>query len=250
MRSFHHPLLLLSSLVGFACSGAEESPDAARGTSPDVPVAESPGDTPATLSSPPDPRAGSLPRVVVLGTSLTAGYGLADPATQSWPARLEARAREAGIEIEVANAGVSGDTSAGGLRRVDWVLGQPADLLIVELGANDGLRGLPVDAMEANLDSIVARARRAQPDIRVALVPMEAPPNLGSGYTDDFRAAFVRVADRWDAVLLPFILDGIAGVPSLNQSDGIHPTAEGADLMAANVWDALLPLLRSVENDA
>lgn len=241
-----------------ACSGAEESrespaestpsaesaPAAAVGSSPGV----APGSAPGTPSdgTPPTTTVGSLPRVVTLGTSLTAGYGLPDPTVESWPARLEARAAEAGTPVRVVNAGVSGDTSAGGLRRIDWILREPVDLLIVELGANDGLRGLPVDALEANLDSIVVRTLRRWPEAHIALVPMEAPPNLGPAYVEEFRDAFREVAARHGVRLLPFILDGIAGIPDLNQSDGIHPTVEGHHRMVDNLWAALAPLLDSL----
>jgi acyl-CoA thioesterase-1 len=174
--------------------------------------------------------------MVVLGTSLTAGLGLEDPATESWGARLGARAREAGIPVEVVNAGVSGDTSAGGLRRLDWILREPVDVLVVELGANDGLRGLSIEAMRDNLREIVERTRAAWPDAEIVLAGMEAPPNLGSRYVDEFRAVFPALARQEGVRRIPFLLEGVAGDASLNQADGIHPTAEGHDRMAGTAW--------------
>ena len=182
----------------------------------------------------------------MLGTSLTEGLGLADSPSQAWPARIAEMADSAGYPVEVVNAGVSGDTSAGGLRRLDWILQNPVALMIVELGANDGLRGLPVDQMEANLDSILSRTAARYPEARLAVVPMEAPRNLGQTYVDDFRAVFPRVAERHGALLLTFILEGIAGVPELNQSDGIHPTLQGHRIMASNIWPGIEPVLSEI----
>ena len=182
----------------------------------------------------------------MLGTSLTEGMGLPDSPSQSWPARLAELADSAGYAVEVVNAGVSGDTSAGGLRRLDWLLQNPIALLVVELGANDGLRGLPTEQMEANLDSILSRTAARYPSARLAVIPMEAPRNLGQSYVEAFRAVFPRVAARHDAELLPFLLEGIAGIPELNQSDGIHPTVAGHQMMARTLWPELEPLLVSV----
>jgi acyl-CoA thioesterase-1 len=145
------------------------------------------------------------------------------------------------------NAGVSGETSAGGLRRLDWALRQPFDVLFLELGANDGLRGQDPAALETNLREIVAKARARYADARIVVAGMEAPPNLGSVYTSAFREVFSRVAEDTDAALVPFLLDGVAGVPTLNQSDRIHPTAEGHRIVARNVWPVLEAVLREVE---
>jgi acyl-CoA thioesterase-1 len=179
---------------------------------------------------------------VFLGTSLTAGLGVADTSAR-WPERVGALADSAGMEIEVVNAGVSGDTSAGGLRRLDWLLSDPVDVLVVELGANDGLRGHSVAALEDNLEKIVDTTRRRWPGARVVVAGMEAPPNLGQEYTERFRAVFPRVAESTDAALVPFLLEGVAGIPELNQADGIHPTAAGHDRMARNAWSVLAPIL-------
>jgi acyl-CoA thioesterase-1 len=152
--------------------------------------------------------------------------------------------------MRAVNAGVSGETSAGGLRRLDWVLREPLDVLVIELGANDGLRGLDPFQMSSNLTEIARRTRMRYPDARVVLAGMEAPPNLGPLYTDAFRLIFSTVAEESEALLVPFLLDGVAGSPELNQSDGIHPTAEGHEIMARNVWEVLGPLLAELYAEA
>lgn len=177
--------------------------------------------------------------VVVLGDSLTAGLGVAPD--EAFPALLEARLRGAGYPYRVVNAGVSGDTSAGGLRRVDWVLRSHPDIVIVALGANDGLRGLPVDALGSNLEAIVRRVQEA--GARVLLAGMRVPPNYGEQYARAFAAVFPAVARRTGVPLVPFLLDGVAGDARLNQADGIHPTAAGQRLIADVVWAHLRPLL-------
>lgn len=185
--------------------------------------------------------AAARPRIVCLGDSLTAGYGLDDPATQSYPALLQAKLDAAGLAFEVVNAGVSGDTSAGGLRRLDWSLAGDVRVLIVALGANDGLRGQSLDELRRNLDQIVLGAQQRR--LRVLLAGMEVPPNLGADYADAFRAVFRDVARARGVPLLPFLLSGVAGDPRLNQGDSIHPNATGTRLVAENVWAALRPLL-------
>jgi acyl-CoA thioesterase-1 len=181
------------------------------------------------------------PRILCLGTSLTAGFGL-DP-DQAWPALLQREIDAAGLRYRVANAGVSGETSAGALRRLDWLLREKAEVLIVETGANDGLRGQDPDATRANIQAILDRARRQSPAPRLVLAGMEAPPNLGREYTARFRSVFPDLARKNGAALVPFLLEGVAGVPRLNQADGIHPTAEGQRVVASNVWKVLRPLL-------
>jgi acyl-CoA thioesterase-1 len=146
--------------------------------------------------------------------------------------------------MDAVNAGVSGDTSAGGLRRLDWILREPVDVLVVELGANDGLRGQDPRATGRNLRDIVGATRARYPDAAVVIAGMEAPPNLGEEYTRAFRSVFPDVADDTGAELVPFILDGVAGIPELNQGDGIHPTPEGHRIMARTVWPVLEPILR------
>lgn len=184
-------------------------------------------------------RAGR-PRIVVLGDSLTAGFGL--DAGQAFPALLQRRLDEAGLGYEVVNMGVSGDTSAGGLRRLDWALDGDVRILIVALGGNDALRGLPPEDLERNLGAIIDRARTR--GIDVLLCGMEAPPNLGATYTAAFRDVYRRLAREKGVALLPFLLEGVAGVPGLNQADGIHPNEEGAHRIADLVWTHLDPLLK------
>jgi acyl-CoA thioesterase-1 len=152
-------------------------------------------------------------------------------------------ARDAGYDVEVINGGLSGETSAGALRRADWLLSQPIDVLVIETGANDGLRGLDPDTTAANIEGIIAKARRAHPTALIAITQMEAPPNLGPRYTRRFHLIFPGVAKRTGVRLLPFLLDGVAGKREFNQDDGIHPTPEGARRVGANVWTALKPLL-------
>ncbi len=155
-------------------------------------------------------------------------------------------ADSAGYRVDVVAAGVSGETSAGALRRIDWLLQRPADVIVVETGANDGLRGLDVDSTRTNLREILRRSAAIKPNARLFLVQMEAPPNLGPRYTTSFRAMFPEVALEAQAELIPFLLDGVAGVADLNQPDGIHPNERGSVFVAANVWKALEPALRGL----
>lgn len=173
-----------------------------------------------------------------IGTSLTAGLGL--DLSQAYPAIVGNMLDSAGHPVRIVNAGVSGETSAGALRRLDWVLRTPADVILVETGANDGLRGLDVAALRKNLETIIDRIRASQPRARLILAQMEAPPNLGQQYTREFHELFPEVAREKAVELMPFLLDGVAGNPELNQDDGIHPNARGARLVAANVTRALL----------
>jgi len=202
-------------------------------------AASQPAPAPAQPAPPTATPAASRPRIVCLGDSLTAGLGLSPE--EAYPARLEAHLEQSGLDYEVVNAGVSGDTSAGGLRRLDWSMSGDVKVLVLALGANDGLRGLPTRDLHDNLAKMItaAQARGA----RVVLAGMEAPPNFGSIYTRDFRAVYKDLASTYDVVLIPFFLDGVAGVPALNQADGIHPTAEGQRLVADTIWRALAPLV-------
>lgn len=199
-------------------------------------------------SSRPDthPGANGRVRVVILGDSLTAGLGL--PEHEAFPARLQERVDAAGWPIEVAPRGVSGDTTAGGLRRLDWAIDGEVRMLVVALGGNDGLRGLPVEQMHDNLAAIVDGARAR--GIEVVLAGMEAPPNFGGIYTSQFREVFQVLAETRDVVLVPFLLEGVAGEPELNQRDGIHPNAAGADRVAAHLWSTLEPLLAKIAAEA
>jgi acyl-CoA thioesterase-1 len=179
--------------------------------------------------------------VVFLGDSLTAGLGV--DAAHAYPALIQDRLRAAGYPHLVVNAGVSGDTSAGGLRRLDWSLKGRVDVIVVALGANDGLRGLSPRDLQANLGTIVERARAR--NASVLLAGMEAPPNFGAEYTREFRAVYPAVAKKYDVPLVPFLLAGVAGVPALNQSDGIHPNPQGHRMIADLVWRQLEPMLPS-----
>lgn len=180
-------------------------------------------------------------RVVMMGTSLTAGLGL-DP-SDAYPALLQHKADSAGLNVEIVNAGYSGETSAGALRRVDWLLREPVDVFVLETGANDGLRALNIDSTRANIEAILAKVKAAHPGARVLIAQMEAPPNLGSRYTSEFRAMFPSIAERAGAVLIPFLLEGVAGHADLTQGDGIHPNETGERIVANNVWAALRPVL-------
>ena len=182
--------------------------------------------------------------MLVVGTSLTAGLGL-DPG-DAYPAVLQRMADSAGYKVRIVNAGLSGETSAGALRRLDWLLRDPADVVVIETGANDGLRGLDPDSTRANLAAIVRKVKAEQPSTRVFLVQMEAPPNLGSAYTTRFHDMYADVASAEGAELLPFLLEGVAGVRRLNQGDGIHPSVEGARIVARNLWPALAPVLQAL----
>jgi acyl-CoA thioesterase I len=184
-----------------------------------------------------------LQTIVVVGTSLTAGYGVGEEL--AYPAVLQATIDSAGLPFEVVNAGISGETSAGGLRRIDWSLQQPVDVLILELGANDGLRALDPEAMRSNLDGILTRTRERYPDVDLLILGMEAPPNLGQAYTTRFRQVFRDIARKHDAALIPFLLDGVAGNPALNLDDGIHPSPDGHRIIARTVWSALGPILQA-----
>lgn len=186
-----------------------------------------------------------IPTFLVLGDSLTAAYGL--DRSEGWPALLENRLAAAGRNWRVVDAGVSGDTTAGGRRRVSWLLRQPVDVFMVALGGNDALRGLPPEATEENLDAILQAVRRQRPTARLMIAGMLAPPNLGPAYEEAFAAVYPRVAQRHDAVLIPFMLEGVAGVPALNLPDGIHPNAEGQKVVEAHLWSHLDPILRTVE---
>lgn len=183
------------------------------------------------------------PRIVVLGDSLTAGLGL--PTEQAFPALLQARLEAEGYTFEVMNAGVSGDTSAGGLRRLDWALQGDVRILILALGANDGLRGLSVAEMKRNLSQIITMAQ--QRHIAVLLAGMEAPPNFGRDYTVQFREAYRELAREHRVAFVPFLLDGVAGRGGLNQRDGLHPNAEGARLVADMLWPVLLRMVDAAE---
>ena len=186
------------------------------------------------------PNDSGRPKIVVLGDSLSAGYGLLE--LQAYPALLQDKLNVEGYGWEVVNAGISGDTSAGGLQRLDWALNQgDVRILLVALGANDGLRGLPVSELKKNLAAIIAGAQEKR--ISVLLAGMEAPPNFGPEYTVSFRQVYRDLARQYKVTLLPFLLDNVAGEPSLNLPDGIHPNADGSHIVADTVWNVLKPMV-------
>ncbi len=191
-----------------------------------------------------DPPAGAndtVKRIVILGDSITAGYGL-DP-QEAYPALIQEKITTAGLPYSVANAGVSGDTTAGGLRRVAWAMGPGADVLIIALGGNDGLRGIPPEETKKNLLGIIDAARTRNPEIVILVAGMQMPDNMGADFIARFKAVFPEVAKESEATLIPFLLEGIGGDESLNQPDGIHPTADGQTKVAENVWEILHPVL-------
>lgn len=185
--------------------------------------------------------AAELRTLVFFGDSLTAGYGI-DPA-EAFPALIQRKIDAAGKPWRVINAGLSGETTAGGRRRIDWILRQHVDLLVLELGGNDGLRGIPLTETRANLQAMIDRIRAANPNVSIVLAGMQIPVNMGPDYTRDFSRIFPELAAENHLLLIPFLLEGVGGIPELNQADGIHPTVEGHRIVADNVWKALSPLL-------
>jgi acyl-CoA thioesterase I len=183
--------------------------------------------------------------ILFFGDSLTAGYGL-DP-SEAFPARIGEKIASSGWNFEVINAGLSGETTAGGLRRIDWLLKRRVDVLVLALGANDGLRGVPVEVTRQNLQAIIDRAKSRYPDVKIVIAGMQIPPNLGLEYGSSFRSLFPDLARKNGASLIPFLLEGVGGRPELNLPDGIHPTPEGHKIIAENVWKILQPLLKSLE---
>jgi acyl-CoA thioesterase-1 len=189
--------------------------------------------------------AAPMPRVVLfLGDSITAGYGL--DISQAYPALIQEKIDAKNWPFKVVNAGQSGDTTAGGLNRIDWLLRSRIDVLVLELGANDGLRGLPAENVQKNLQAIIDRVRTKYPEVKIVIAGMKVPPNMGRSYSEQFQSVFVSLAKKNNAPLIPFILEGVGGVRDLNLPDGIHPTARGHEIVAANVWKALEPVLQSV----
>jgi acyl-CoA thioesterase I len=228
--------------AALACGGGRETASAADERVPikAASAAEGSADSPSTAA----PNAGTARGTVLfLGTSLTAGLGL-EP-DSAYPQQIQRKIDAAGLPYQTVNAGVSGETSAGLLRRLDWVLQRPAEVIVVETGANDALRGQPVEGTRATIDRILERIRREQPKARLVLMQMEAPPNLGPVYTTAFRAMFPELATKHGVALVPFLLDRVAGETRLNQPDGIHPNNAGERIVTENVWRALEPVLRS-----
>jgi acyl-CoA thioesterase I len=235
-------LIVGVSLVVSACGSPEDSRSRAPASRTIPPFPQRP-DPAASASAPGSGGASTTagPRIVILGDSLTAGLGL--PVDQAYPALLQQRLKAEGSPYQVVNAGVSGDTSAGGLSRLDWALEGDVRVLIVALGGNDGLRGLPPEQLKANLSQIITRAQ--QRGIKVILAGMEAPPNYGREYIVGFHQVYPALAKEYHVALVPFLLDGVAGHDALNQRDGTHPSAEGARIVADNVWKVLKPVIEA-----
>ncbi len=179
--------------------------------------------------------------ILFFGTSLTAGYGL-DP-SEAYPSLIQDKIDSLHLPYNVINGGLSGETSAGGKGRIDWLLKQPVDIFVLELGANDGLRGIPVAEMRKNLQTIINRVKAKYPKAKLLLAGMQIPPNMGKTYSEGFKDLFPQIAEKNKMVLIPFLLDKVGGVAKLNQADGIHPTAEGDKILAENVWVVLKNLL-------
>ncbi len=239
-------MCLLAGLAYAVACGSDERTDSGRNSSEtkdNMTVAKGA----AAVAGVAAPTAETLRKPVVLffGTSLTAGYGL-DP-DQAFPVLIEKKAQSEGIPIRVVNAGLSGETTAGAVRRIDWVLRTPADLVVIEAGANDALRGLSPDAARANLEQVIAAVRQKQPSAKIVLIQIEAPPNFGTPYTRSFRAIYPEIAKKESIPLLPFLLSGVAGIPRLNQADGIHPNLAGERLVADNLWRALKPIVAQLD---
>jgi acyl-CoA thioesterase-1 len=196
-----------------------------------------PSETPASA-------AGRTRTVVFLGDSLTAGLGVQP--SEAFPTLIAGKIRAAGLPFEVENAGLSGDTSAGGLRRIEWLLQRPIDVLVIELGGNDGLRGLPVDSLKGNLQAIIDKTKAKNPTVKILIAGMQMPPNFGGDYAAKFARLYAELAQANKAVLIPFLLEGVGGDRDLNQQDMIHPSAAGHRVVAEVVWRTLEPILRAI----
>jgi acyl-CoA thioesterase-1 len=252
-RAIHYCLglpcawLLLLSLAACSSGDAESSPtsnpaDPPEASSSEAPLAfEADRQARGAAQVPVQADQAATPVVVFLGTSLTAGYGL--PENQAFPALIQERIDSSGLDYRVINAGVSGDTSAGGLRRLDWLLRLPIAAMVLELGANDMLRGQSISELRANLEAILDRTSLAHPDARFLIAGMRAAPNLGRDYVGEFDAVYPALASEYNAAFVPFLLEDVAAKRQLNQADGIHPTAAGHALIAQRLWRKLQPIL-------
>ena len=229
MKLLHLPLAALLGLALAACNAG--------------PTAEQPGGAAATAKSPPVAAAAApaTKRLLFFGNSLTAGYGV-EP-EQAFPALIGDKLDSLQLGYEVVNAGLSGETTAGGRSRVGWILRQPVDVFVLELGGNDGLRGLPLSATRQNLQGIIDTVRRRSPGAQIVLAGMQIPPNLGQAYAADFKRLYQEIAAKNKLVLIPFLLEGVGGDRALNQPDGIHPTPAGHRIVARTVWAVLRPVL-------
>jgi acyl-CoA thioesterase I len=245
--------LIVGLLGALACTSPRTPPKVEKepASAIDSRVADAPKGTKAQTDAygPAGNRDSSRGKVTVLffGTSLTAGLGLPD-VQHAFPNLVAEKASASGTPIEAINAGLSGETSAGAVRRIEWTLKRPVDVVVLETGGNDALRALDPDTLKDNLEQIVTKIRSTQPKARIVLVQMEAPPNLGAAYTSRFRRAYADVAARDKITLAPFLLSRVAGITSLNQADGVHPNEKGEAIVADNIWQALKPVLRLVSS--
>jgi len=240
MRPDQAIVVVLLTIASTGCGPHDDRAERLRPVPSTAPAARNAAPPSATGA----PARGSAPRIVFLGDSLTAGLGL--PIEQSYPSLIQQRLNQEGLAFEAVNAGVSGDTSAGGLSRLDWALEGDVKVLVVALGGNDALRGLPAEQLKANLAQIIERAQAR--GIRVILAGMEAPPNYGREYIVRFHKVYPALAQQYHVAFLPFLLQDIAGSQTLNQPDGIHPTAAGARIVADHVWTVLKPVLDGIHS--
>lgn len=200
---------------------------------------------PAAAAAAPDSSVSAQKQTILFfGNSLTAGYGLDDPSTQAFPALIQDKIDSLKLPYKTVNAGLSGETSADGKNRIGWILKQKVDVFVLELGANDGLRGIPVKETIKNLQAIIDTVKLRSPAAKLVILGMQVPPNMGKDYTTQFKAIFPQLAAKNNMALVPFLLDGVGGIPALNQRDGIHPTAEGDKIVAANIWKVLQRVLQ------
>lgn len=226
------PYSVISGLMFLLTVWSCGSSDTKTTSQPDV--ADTKKNKPAASSS--------KPIILFYGNSLTAGYGV--ELSQAFPALIGQKIDSAGLNYQVVNAGLSGETTAGGKSRISWVMRQPVAVFVLELGGNDGLRGIPLSSTRQNLQAIVDTVRLKSPQATIVLAGMQIPPNLGTDYTRDFRNLFKQLADKNKLVLIPFLLEGVGGIPKLNQPDGIHPTPAGHKIVANTVWKVLRPVLK------
>lgn len=240
MRQPLYFVLLFAVLLLPACSGGDTRPSQ-EAPSAAATEAENNAETVEATANSEDEIV-----VMMLGDSITAGYGIGED--NAFPALLQTRVDSLGWDVRIINAGLSGETSAGGLRRIDWLLRERIDVLLIELGGNDGLRGTAPEVTRQNLQGIIDQARTRYPEVTLILAGMQVPPNLGADYTTQFRDLFPKLARENETALIPFILEGVGGVPSLNLPDGIHPTAEGHAILAETVWDTLEPILSGMQS--
>lgn len=230
MRSLRGYLTLFSIVLLFSCGNSSKK------SAEDAKNENEPKENTSAIINKTDEQV-----ILFFGNSLTAGMGL--ETSEAFPALIQQRIDSLDLDYRVINAGLSGETTAGGKNRIDWVLKQEVAIFVLELGANDGLRGIPISETRQNLQAIMDKVRAKNPEVQIVLAGMQIPPNMGQDYTSEFRTIFPVLAKKNDVALIPFLLEGVAGNPALNQADGIHPTAEGYKIVRENVWRVLVNLL-------